>query len=86
MSEEDKKMMSDPKTWPNWPTLPVKRYVEHDMESGFMIAIKGKLTTVFITNPWSVWSGETSIKKALNGPKKEYGSVDEIIADGWIVD
>ena len=87
MSEEDRKMMADPRTWPSWPMLPVKRAKDHDLEPGFMVAIQGKLTTVFLVNPWAIWAGERKFKEVLkNGPKKEYKSLDELLADGWVVD
>lgn len=83
VNEKDRKMMSNPKTWPNWPLLPVKRETANGYEVGVIAAIKGQLTWVYLCNFWGLVAKSESMKDARI---LKYNSLDELLAAGWIVD
>lgn len=74
---DDVGMMSHPDLWPNWPLLPLKRYVDNDFETGYLMmtgsnAIQFRRGNVF-------------------GPKETdevipYTSFEELVELGWRVD
>ena len=91
---EDKEMVTNPPRWPNWPFLPIKRYKP---EGGFpdcAVLIDGNklgepidrnhatLRTALLINMFDLGNAD-AVKKA---ERKEYASVDEMLADGWMVD
>lgn len=65
--------------WPCWPLLPVKNTIRKD-ETGFPelgVIVAGKplavrLSCLFDFNP--------------DAPAKQYASIEDLLADGWIVD
>jgi hypothetical protein len=85
MTNEDKRFITTPDLWPNWPVCPLKRYVQNGREFGIVIAVQTHLSTVFIVNMFALKSGD--LMQQLEGRKKyEYPNIDALIADGWVVD
>lgn len=77
--------LSDPKNWLHWPICPVKRFTNpKDMpECGLVWA--GELTHVYIQNLCLMVSG--AVEPQFKDCKKyEYESLQEMLADGWMVD
>ena len=89
----DKAFIANPGKWPNWPLLPVKRHTKDRSgpECGILIdnqPIGDKLDpehkslrTIFLTSMFAL--KKTDLKTV---EKKEYESVEKMLADGWIVD
>ena len=74
---DDRGMILNPNEWPNF-VLPVKRYRKDQNQSELGVIVEGKLTTVYLTSMYN-----TNI---LGADKKTYANVDDLLADGWIVD
>ena len=89
--KEDKQFILNPGKWPKWPSLPMK----NKDQCGFMLdkIPLGKpipkdhkcFRTVYCVNPWEFFTKEDRPKIA-DVPTKVYESVDEMLADGWVVD
>lgn len=78
-------MINDEDRWPCWPALPVKNnQIEEvgDIHPICGLIFSGNLTTVVKLN---LFMGFT--EELYNKAKKwKYNSVEELIADGWVVD
>jgi len=85
LRKKDKAMMQNPRDWPLWPFLPVKREQPDSIEYevGVMIAQKGKETTVYLVNYWALADKTAKLSEAKT---IEYKNIDELLDDGWIVD
>lgn len=81
--QKDIEMMSSPEDWPIWPRLPLKRTdprgADYGIQVGYLIAIEGQLTTVFLKTIFEKHDPETEDKKV-------YQDVWAIQDDGWVVD
>lgn len=85
---EDKWFIENPDKgsgWPYWPVLPVKKNpIFEDGNCGVLLDtgnIMGKPVVkpvVYLTNLY--------VLDIKNCPKKEYESIDAMLADGWVVD
>ena len=75
---DDLQFMKNPHQWPNI-VLPVKRYKPRQ-RSGFpeMGVLYQDKPVVYLTDMFATITSET--------PKIEYGSLEDIAADGWLVD
>jgi len=74
---DDLQFMKNPSKWPNI-MLPLKRYNQpagHFPEMGVLYQDK---SVVYLTDMFAKITSET--------PKVEYGSLEDIVADGWVVD
>jgi len=69
----DKEFLNTEDLWPCWPYLPVKKSM---LNVGIVMA--NNKTKVFLTNLFD--------RDFENCETKEYSSIDELIADGWVVD
>lgn len=85
---DHKAMMLNPDRWPQWPFLPVKNY-RRDIPGypwdgmpncGLMVFFDNVPPTVFMTSLYDMKPGWT------DGPQLKYASIDELLAQGWIVD
>lgn len=77
---EDRKMMLDPDSWPNWPLLPLKKFGK-GYESAVLISSDDPEWPLFLlANMWDV----EKIKRCATGASKR--TVDEILDEGWTVD
>jgi hypothetical protein len=76
----DQEFMANPKEWPAWPLLPVKRSTQEGRtECGFLLPTQ---TDVYLDNIYALtrdWRPEGAKHIA-------YDSFAAIIADGWRVD
>lgn len=82
-TKRDLDMMKDPRRWPAWPVLPVKRDSNGNYQLGVIIAAKGQLTWVYLCNYWGLVAKTESLK---NAKILKYPSLDALLDDGWIVD
>lgn len=83
--DEDLRLMSDPKTWPQWPFLPLKRHVNGKHEVGVLYAdaIDGKpMTFMPGQNLFALFDRDP--QQLINGAVKK--SPQELLDDGWEVD
>lgn len=78
---DDKEMILSEGLWPNWPLLPVKRPSDDFYECGLIWA--GDVTTVVIANLFQLPLTPEQVGSVRT---YEYGSVDDLLADGWVVD
>lgn len=79
MDQQDFNMVMDDSGWPRWPVLPMKRKRGGNVEFGVVIAGSRRivyLCSIFNTKGISDGTAE----------KVEYEAVEEMLADGWIVD
>lgn len=85
--QKHKEMVEDPERWPRWPLLPVKKR-ESFLESGYLVACEGRMTTVVLGNMYGVPKQVKCLGDFFSGilPVKVYDSVDAMLDDGWIVD
>jgi len=77
-----------PDRWPKFPYFPIKRWVKtefgREMEVGLIFAA-GKRSVVYLMNLFMI-PPNMSIKKFLQSERIEYGSVEELLDDGWTGD
>jgi hypothetical protein len=77
-SGRHREMLLHPEWWPLWPFLPLKRSKEGERELGvFYESTKGKIE-VIMSNVFA--------DDFCRAPRKEYPSIDALLADGWVVD
>ena len=83
---DDKSFMESPEKWPHWPLLPVKRPGKGKdcwPQLGLIIIDSvdesKPAPVVYLTSLY----GDLKMKDA---EKKEYPSIEALIADGWTVD
>lgn len=79
MVVSDREFILDPYKWPHL-VLPLKRYVGHQMEVGFLCGDN----TFNLRLGYIFDLGED--KGPDDFPVKKYNTVDELLADGWVVD
>jgi hypothetical protein len=87
----DREFILQPKLWPNYPLLPVKRYVGNESECCFIAAINLPKIRVMGVNLFKFADyvksgGEHFADEVNNCPKYDYNDVDAFLADGWVVD
>jgi len=87
VQDENIAFIKDEDKWPHWPLLPVKKYKEGETWPTF-----GTLVSP-IENNGILWVVSASIflltlemvtQKSV--PIKAYDTVEEMVADGWMVD
>lgn len=81
-SKDDREFILRPHLWPNKTNLPLKNVnrkgSEGDRELGFILVEDG-------APPFIVYNG-LMYRDPATLPQVHYSSVDEMLADGWIVD
>lgn len=84
-TEEDKEMIDNPMSWPNWPCLPMKRHTPQGgmPDAGTILDCELGKNVIFLTSVWEVADERASFSTC---ERKVYASVDELLADGWMVD
>ena len=76
---DDLTFMKSPDLWPQWPQLPVKRARDGKGEFGVLVEVmNGVEPTVYLKNLFMRFTDDT--------PTLRYGSIEELLADGWKVD
>jgi hypothetical protein len=79
-----RRMIADEDAWPRWPVLPLKRYAP-DLECGCLVAAPGSLAITRIVTRTNLWAGGHA-EAIRAGDCYRYATVDDLIADGWVVD
>ena len=80
LEERDKAMILDESRWPIWPVLPMKHRTRRE-PGGFTVT--GIMTT---GEPTKILVGTLGITDWKTAPVEEFATVDELLANGWIVD
>lgn len=78
--------LNDPEQWPNFPLCSVKRHREGGgmPDCGTVLALP---TTVPVVYSASMFSFVKMSKDEIRSvPQHKYESVDDLVADGWMVD
>lgn len=94
---DDREFLLTPTAWRRWPFAPVKRVNKTTtrMELGLIIAMEGQTTTVYIANLFENGDRVGELRKDFidnptyspdKGTKYVYNTIDELLADGWVVD
>jgi len=77
-----------PALWSNFPWFPVKRYREEngfvDIEVGVVFA--GEKKRVFLANLFLLPRDKKLVDFMKESPQINYGSLDELLDDGWLGD
>lgn len=83
--QEDLVFIRNSKTWPNWPYLPLKRYIkERDKpECGFLFDGEVKYK-VYLCNIFAL--KDMTQEQKQNIQTIQYNSIHELLNDGWVVD
>lgn len=76
---DDEAFILDQEQWPLWPVLPMKR--RGTMDTGFLA---GPYTPTNVTESVTLYLG--NIYRIADAVPCEYGTVRELLADGWVVD
>lgn len=76
---DDREMILHPDWWPMWPSLALKRR-RHDGSSAdrFGVLLEGPALTVYLNLMGLPITSDT--------PRLEYETVEDLLADGWVVD
>ena len=75
----DLAFIKDADQWPQWPALPLKRYVENmGMEVGLLWGNAEPI--IYLVNLWSIPPDLTT------APQIKYDNFESLVADGWKVD
>ena len=75
-------MMQNPRKWPLWPRLPLKRPADHLPNSGWLMDEIGDEPRVRPV----VHFGRLFLGGAMTTGTQEYDSFEDLIAAGWVVD
>lgn len=80
----DREMMLSPVKWPRWPMLPVKRPAVHGIDCAFLLATKDN----YVANEtFTLYHGYIYGQPDIKTLKTTvYSSIDELLADKWVVD
>lgn len=83
MEKSDRDFILEGK-YPYFPFLPVKRYKDGQRmpEVGFIFY--GEFNKVYLMNLFRFWEEKEVTLESL--PTVRYDTVDELLADGWVVD
>lgn len=87
--DKDLDMMRNPDSWPCWPFLPLKRWVNQRLSHGFL--------AVAVTDPRQSTEPDAKVFNSSiymvrpDTPLStldchDYGTLEQVRADGWVVD
>jgi hypothetical protein len=79
-TRNDAAFIRDTDRWPCWPRLPVKRMKPGATWPELGLILAGQLTTVILAGLYD------APEKISGAETVHYGSVEGVIADGWVVD
>jgi hypothetical protein len=83
VDKDDRGMILHPNLWPKWPYLPVKRRLEGGSFPETGVIWIGTKFNIYFVNLFDMPKSAEEFKATNHIP---YNNVDELIADGWIVD
>lgn len=77
--QEDKEMILNPDSWPSWPFLPVKSTTKKELSGWPLLGtiLSYDVTKVKLVNMYDY---------SKNADIISYDSVDDLLADGWVID
>lgn len=81
---DDAKFLNNPNEWPCWPVCPVKRYEPTDDGLPNCGIVIGGRPIVYETNMFML--PEMTPENLEQMKKHKYDSMEELVADGWLVD
>lgn len=81
---DDVKFLDNPGAWPCWPLCPVKRYEQTDDAMPNCGVVITEVPIVYETNMFALLTMTSAEIEALK--KHKYDSMEELVADGWLVD
>ncbi len=79
--EEELAMMAQPDRWPAWPRLPLKRR-DRKPNLGYLLETSEVLAVVYLRNVFD----DRAVDPGSEVPTMEYGSLEAMVDDGWVVD
>lgn len=82
--QADFRMMMDTSSWLLWPRLPVKRY--SDGEDGIQVGFLAAKSLEENRPSPIVYLGNCFSEFPKDGEKIEYGTLEDLQMDGWVVD
>lgn len=77
--QSDLEFMRTPDAWPNWPVLPVKRYVDHKLETG--VLLENSANVYYFGAGFNMWN----LPKDLSVFDR-IDNLQTLVDQGWIVD
>ncbi len=80
---DDLQMMQNPDKWPQWPYLPVKRWVKDRQTPDLAIM---SVTGESASKPIVYFKNMFDSKALIRTKHLEYASFEELLNDGWVVD
>jgi len=92
VEHDDVAFLKNPDNWPNWPVCPIKRIVDDSRQCALVFDHNNKDIIVARLNMFRwVEDGYGNFREWTkedfdNSEKWEYDTVEDLIADGWIVD
>lgn len=84
-----RRMMTTPASWPQWPFLPVIRRGDCGLQLGVLFdartvcGLTGYSTTVFLT---CLFVLPRTVAEFLRLPREVFDTTDELLARGWRID
>jgi hypothetical protein len=80
--DHEARFFADPGEWPNWPVLPVKRWLNHDLECAFLTESNpSEPITLYIGTIFEVREAIMDVAR-----RRFYPTFDDLYDDGWRVD
>jgi hypothetical protein len=76
----DREWILDPNRWPKWPLCPMKKRGAN--ECGVIVGDPDKNGKVFFVEGANIWHYDEDYSRAHGRPVM----VDDLLADGWVVD
>lgn len=81
--KDDKAFMLDPDGWPNWPILPIKRMHDEHLEIACLVESPTADGHMFFVNS-NMHDLEQDLKSRKVVPT--LANIDQLVAEGWMVD
>jgi len=81
MSSEELEMMQGPDKWPQWPFLPLKRYIGSGLETAFLFneGLVGKTKEPVVLYIGNIFAPNEAVGK-------KFSTLQDILDEGWVVD
>lgn len=81
--KEEIDMIKEPKRWPYYPFLPVKRRISRDMVPEVGVVYADDPTKVYQVGYYNLGTSPSDHRRY---PHLQYPNVEAMVATGWIVD
>lgn len=82
---DDLQMMQSPDLWPIWPILPMKKSDEHN-KPGLLIEIMASYEYAWVPGATTFEKVAPTDPRVQRFAKDNTAKLEEILADGWVVD